>query len=142
MLALSFLDLLCCTYTSLGVTTKRTNNWTELNIDTLCTMFLAHLVPSTVELATIPRCSDCAAGRERRDVVSKTNTQRAVLHAESIEIQSRDGTNSADTGLTLPSCASGEVDLLEEGQLANKCACLFIGSSPVTRAFYPTGQSQ
>ena len=42
------------TYTSLGVAAKRTNGRTELDIDTLCAVFLAHLVSTLVELATIP----------------------------------------------------------------------------------------
>ena len=42
------------TYTTLGVATKRTDDRAELNINTLGTMFLAHLVSTAVELAPVP----------------------------------------------------------------------------------------
>lgn len=127
------------TYTALSVTTERSNGWAKLDIDTLSMVLLAHLVTAAVELIAVPGCSNGAACWESRDVVGEADAERAVLHAEGIKAEARNRTNVANARLALPSSAGGKVDLLEEGQLADKGLCLLIGRSPVLGGgFYPT----
>jgi hypothetical protein len=104
-------------------------------------VLLAHLVSTAVEFTTIPRGGDSATSGESGDVVGETHTKRAILHAECREAQARELTNVADTVVTLPSSSRGQVDLLEQGELADECLCLFIGIGPVAGTFNPSVKS-
>ena len=125
------------TYSALGVATKRANDWAELNIDTLGTMLRAHLVSSEVPLATVPCCGDGAACGKRRDVVGKADTQGRILVADTGEAQARHSASVADAAVTLPSRACGEVDLLEEGELADESLRLLVCCVPVSETLNP-----
>lgn len=127
------------TYAALGVATKRTDYGAELDVDSLGTMFLAHLIAPTIELASIPGCGDGATGRKGGNKVGEADAQRAVLHAEGVEAEPWDGANIADAGLAHPPGAGCEVDLLEKGQLADESSRFVIGLGPVAGAFDPSG---
>jgi hypothetical protein len=128
------------TYTTLGVATERSNNWAKLYIDTLATVLLAHLVASTIPLTTIPGRSDSATCREGGDIVGEANTERAILHAYRVEAKSWNGAHIADAVIALPACACGDVDFLEESELADECLGLRISLAPVTEAFNPSAR--
>jgi hypothetical protein len=99
-------------------------------------VLLAHLVSAAVELTAIPRGGDSATSGESGDIVGETHTKRAILHAEC-----RDLANVADTVVTLPSSSRGQVDLLEQSELADECLCLFIGIGPVAGTLDPSVKS-
>jgi hypothetical protein len=61
-------------YTTLGVATKRTDNRTKLNVNTLATVLQTHLVSSTVEFAAIPGCSDSTTCWESGNIVGEAYT--------------------------------------------------------------------
>lgn len=63
-----------------------------------------------------------------------TDTERRVLQAETSEVQTRNVTGVTHTGLAFPSDTGGEVDLLEEGQLAHKGDGLLVGVLPAIGA--------
>ena len=131
----------CRTYTTLGIAAERAQGRAKLDVNTLGAVLLAHLVSAAVELTAIPRGGDSATGRESGDVVGESHTKRAVLHTESREAQAWDLADVADTVVALPSGSCGQVDLLEQGKLANECLCLFVGISPVAGALDPTAES-
>lgn len=53
------------------------------------------------------------------------------MQAERVEVETGDGANVANAGVTLPSSSGGEVHFLDESKLADKCLCLGNGISPV-----------
>lgn len=82
------------------------------------------------------------------DCLTVSNTERRVLHAESVQTKSRNGAHVAHTLLTFPAShklvflrrqgvlaslpnTGGEIDLLEEGHLRNKGPRLLVGRGPV-----------
>jgi hypothetical protein len=129
------------TYTTLGVAAERTQGRAKLNVNALGAVLLAHLVSAAVELTAIPRGGDSATSGESGDVVGETHTKRAVLHTESRETQAWELADVADAVVALPSRSRGQVDLLEQGKLANESLCLFIGIGPVAGAFDPSAES-
>ena len=58
--------------------------------------------------------------------------------ADAGEAQTRHSTSVADAAITLPSRACGEVDLLEEGELADESLRLLVGRVPVSETLNPT----
>jgi hypothetical protein len=125
------------THSALGVATQGSNNRTKLNVHTLRSVLRAHLVSSEVPLATVPCCRNGATSWEGGDVISKSDTQGAVLVTDSCEAESWDTARVADAVVALPSGTCGEVDLLEKSELAHKGLGLLVRLVPVTKTFNP-----
>jgi hypothetical protein len=126
------------TYSALGVTAQGPNDWTKLNIYTLISVFRTHLITSKIPLTTVPCCRNGAASWKGRDIIRKSNAQGTVLVTDSCEAESWNAARVTDAVVALPPGTCGEVDLLEESELADKGLSLFVCLVPVAETFDPS----
>ncbi|KAI6772755.1 hypothetical protein HG530_003713 [Fusarium avenaceum] len=84
-------------------TSKWTSGRTKGNVDTLLLEFSAHEKASLVPESLAPGGTSSNANRESTVVVGHTNSERAILKAETSHTKTRNGTHVSYAAFTLPS---------------------------------------
>lgn len=110
------------------------NAYTELNIYALSMMLVAHGFASSVGKFAIPGSTNVDTCRENRVEVCHTNTGRGILQTETTETKSWNASRVTYACLELPTCTSGQVDLLSQCKLAHEIVGPLVCSGPVAVA--------
>lgn len=80
------------------------------DVDALGSKFFTHCISAGIEETTVPSHGSVHAYRERRGIVSETDTQGGVLETQRGEIETRNGTDIADAVILSPTGTGGEID--------------------------------
>lgn len=89
---------------------ERAGDRSKSDVDTLSSKFFTHCVSTGIEKTAVPGHGGVHACRERRGIVSETDTQGGVLEAQRGEIETRNGTDIADAVILSPADTGSEID--------------------------------